>query len=206
MKKLSEFALERGVSEKTIGRRIAEVKKNLVGQLSDKVLDSEGQVSDNDGHNKITKKIKNITYITEYGEKILTPLLPMLKDVSDKVLDTVRQTDGQNVNLSDTVRQPDPPQKTENNEEILFLREQVKSLTEELKTEREHSRQKSDEISELAKKLVGITENQQVLLRAEQARSTPALKAGEEKIETIIEEKTPQSNEKKGFLNFFKRK
>jgi len=94
------------------------------------------------------------------------------------------------------VKQPE----TNQNEQILFLREQIKSLNDELKSEREHSRKQTDELSELAQKLAEITRNQQLLLGAEQSRSNPALLVGDKDTEQ------PPQEEKRGFWSLFKRK
>jgi len=61
------------------------------------------------------------------------------------------------------------------NSENSFLRARVESLEEELKTERTHSREQADKLSDLAAQLAELTRNNQLLLGAEQSRTNPAL-------------------------------
>jgi DNA-binding transcriptional MocR family regulator len=102
------------------------------------------------GH--ITKR-DNTTYIDETGEQLLIEMFKLnSKETeinsqvkSEKALPIERQDD-----------------------EIIFLREQIKEMQSELKTEREHSRN-------IAEKLAELTHNSQVLLKQEQERNTHML-------------------------------
>jgi len=61
-------------------------------------------------------------------------------------------------------------------EEVVYLREQNKELHDELVIERAHSREQADKLSNLAVQLTELTLNNQILLGAEQTRTTsPAL-------------------------------
>jgi len=59
-----------------------------------------------------------------------------------------------------------------NDEEILFLREQVKELQGELKAERIHSREQSKRLADLAEQLAELNRNNQILLGSEQTRNS----------------------------------
>ena len=113
----------------------------------------------------LTEKIDSVTYITENGEKTLSSFLTGVKHSSTDV-------------------------KRAESEEVLFLREQNKSLQEELKIEREHSRA-------IANRLATITENQQKLLGMEQVKTAPAM--------LISKENAAVKEKKHGFFSFFKR-
>jgi len=82
-----------------------------------------------------------------------------------------------------------------------FLRSRVESLEEELKTERIHSREQTDKLSDLAAQLTELTRNNQVLLGAEQSRTNPALLMGGSPPDQSEQSHTA----KKGFWNFFKK-
>ena len=61
------------------------------------------------------------------------------------------------------------------NNEIIMLREQLKTANDELIKERDFSRTQADKISDLADRLARLNENQQVLLLSEQSKTTPLL-------------------------------
>ena len=61
------------------------------------------------------------------------------------------------------------------NNEIIMLREQLKTANDELIKERDFSRTQADKISDLADRLARLNENQQVLLLSEQSKNTPLL-------------------------------
>ena len=56
-----------------------------------------------------------------------------------------------------------------------FLRQRIEVLEQELKTEREHSREQIDKLSNLAAQLAELTRNNQILLGTEQSRTNPTL-------------------------------
>ena len=135
-----------------------------------------------------------VTYISEQGETLIK------KDFESTM--SAPSEHVQSVNKAHTNRQPDVhgacTEYTQNNDEIIFLREQNKALLQELNQEREHSRQQAVRVTDLAEALADLTRNQQLLLGAEQSRTNPALITGE---------KEPQAqNEKRGFLGIFKKK
>ena len=81
------------------------------------------------------------------------------------------------------------------------LSEQNEDLRIQLNKERDHSREQTDKLSNLAAQLAELTRNNQILLGAEQSRSNPALLTSGNQTEQTGE---PQPK-KKGFFNFFKR-
>jgi len=85
------------------------------------------------------------------------------------------------------------------NTENVFLRQRIDVLEQELKIEREHSREQTDKLINLAAKLAVLTENSQVLLGAEQSRTNPILLSSTDPIEPI-------SSTKRFFIRLFKRK
>jgi DNA-binding LacI/PurR family transcriptional regulator len=103
----------------------------------------------------LTEKIKGTAYLSEKNELIVKQRLTGVK----QVLNTVKHAES---------------------EEVVFLREQNKILQEELATERAHSREQADKLSDLAAKLAALSENHQVLLGREQARNSPALLTDEQ--------------------------
>ena len=107
----------------------------------------------NDG---VTFKEDNITYITEKGEELLYSFLG-LKWASNPAVQSKTSS------------------KTIENEEIIFLREQLKNsqeqvlkLQEVLDKEREHSRTMADKLATITEHQQKLLENQQTLLRMEQ--------------------------------------
>ena len=78
------------------------------------------------------------------------------------------------------------------NDEILFLREQNKTLLEKVG-------QQSDQIAELAEKLTELNRNQQVLLKQEQNKNTLLISDERPKAISTEDSRTDQNN-KKGFL------
>ena len=59
--------------------------------------------------------------------------------------------------------------------QIDFLAEQNQDLREQLNKERDHSREQTDKLSNLAAQLAELTRNNQILLGAEQSRTNSAL-------------------------------
>ena len=87
------------------------------------------------------------------------------------------------------------------NDDMLFLKEQIKKLQEELKTEREHSRNIAEQLLELTKNSQELTRNSQVLLRQEQERKTLLL--SDESTSGNLENGTQEN--KKFFWGFWKK-
>ena len=116
----------------------------------------------------LTEKINGVIHFTDVGERFIRERLTGVKQNNEDcltVLNDVKQSE---------------------NDEILFLREQNKTLLQELEREREHnrealererehSRQQADRISDLAEKLAELTRNSQVLLKQEQDKNVPLL-------------------------------
>lgn len=111
MKTVKNIADEMGVNVQTVYRRLNEIKQGST--------------------DKLTEKVKGITYFTEIGEQLIKDSLAPVEQ------------------LINNDKQPE-------SELTSFFTEQIKSLQEELKTEREHSRA-------LAERLATIIENNQKL-------------------------------------------
>jgi len=69
--------------------------------------------------------------------------------------------------------------------ELASKNEQIETLQADLTSERTHSREQADKLSDLAPQLAELTRNNQVLLGAEQSRTNPALLMGSEGIERM---------------------
>jgi len=108
----------------------------------------------------LTEKINKIAHITESGEIALKERLTDVKQALNNV-------------------------KQEESDEIVFLREQNKTLLKDLETERTHSREQADKLSDLAAQLAELTRNNQILLGAEQSRTNPALLMGDDEVKRI---------------------
>jgi len=63
--------------------------------------------------------------------------------------------------------------------ELASKNEQIEALQADLTSERTHSREQADKLSDLAAQLAELTKNNQVLLGAEQSRTNPALLMGD---------------------------
>jgi hypothetical protein len=129
---------------------------------------------------------------TEKGKYLLDEVAEQaLKDMFNKLVQPVQQ---QNI---EPVEQPLLNQlNTENS----FLRTRIEALEEELKTERNHSREQTDKLSDLAMQLAELTRNNQILLGAEQSKTNPVLLMGGEQPE--IDEAKPK---KKSIFAFWKK-
>ena len=103
----------------------------------------------------LTEKIGGKRHITAFGEGILRERLTGVKQPLN------------------TVKHPE-------SEEIIFLRDQNRTLQDELATERAHSREQADKLADLAAQLAELSRNNQLLLGAEQSRTNPALLPGGE--------------------------
>jgi len=108
----------------------------------------------------LTEKIKGTLYLTAFGE---AEIKARLSDVK-QVLNSVKQSE---------------------TEEVVYLREQNKALQEELATERAHSREQADKLSNLATQLTELTRNNQILLGAEQTRANQTLLVNDENQERL---------------------
>lgn len=131
----------------------------------------------------LTLSDNGITYFTELGEKkILESLTPVT----------------QKCDMSEPVT-PSQMSDNENLDEIKYLRELVKELQSDLRTEREHSRSQADKLASLAEQLAELNKNQQVLLGYEQGKNTPLL------IESNAEPENAdnETKAKKGLFSFF---
>jgi hypothetical protein len=196
MKTIAQFAKEKGVTTTTIYRKIDKAVKQVSTGVE---LDVEqGSTDVQQGvERKLTEKVDSVTYITEYGEQVLSSMLPPVQQSSTHV-----QHDSTDVQQSSTgVQQPDKSVKTHENEEILFLRKQVESLQAELTTEREHSREMSRRNAEINERFAKITENQQILLGVEQVKTSPAVLMGESSAAADA-----ATDKKRGFFSRFKKK
>jgi len=116
----------------------------------------------------LTDKIKGVSYFTELGERAVR-----------ECLSPVKQNNQNESAMLNYVKQFE-------NDEIIFLREQNKTLLHELEQERkhnrsaldrerEHSRQQAERIADLAEKLTELTRNSQVLLKQEQDKNPSLL-------------------------------
>ena len=129
---------------------------------------------------EITEKHKGITYLTTIGENFIRDYLKPVKQDETEC----------STELNDV--------KHSENDEILFLRGQNKALLQELEKEREHSRQQSDRISDLAAQLAELTRNSQILLKQEQEKNT-LLISNEQPFTASSESSEPPSENKKAF-------
>lgn len=124
----------------------------------------------------ITKKKANITYVTSDGEALLLERLTEGKA-------NVQQTLNDDKEVLNEVKQ-------EENEEIIYLREQNTALQAELKAEREHSRLQYDKLAAITEQMLEMSKNQQVLLGREQDRNNLLL---------------TESSKRKGIWQMFKK-
>ena len=156
---VSEIAKELNVSVQTIYRMLNSVKQDV--KQSESVC--------------LTEKINGVIHFTDVGERFIRERLTGVKQNNEDCLTVLND-----------VKQPLNTVKQSENDEILFLREQNKTLLQELEREREHnrealererehSRQQADRISDLAEKLAELTRNSQVLLKQEQDKNVPLL-------------------------------
>ena len=139
----------------------------------------------------LIEKHKGTTYFTEEGEKVIREHLAPIER-NDNQCSSTTIIDEQ-----------------EENAEILFLREQVKELQDELSKEREFSRTQSEKITDLTdrvisqnEQLIKLNENQQILLLSEQTKNKPPLLS---EITTDIED-APHENKQGFFKRIFNKK
>jgi hypothetical protein len=157
---------------------IAELAKTLDTNVQ-KIYRALNTVKQNE-EECLTEKHKGITYITPKGEEIIR-----------EYLSPINQNDEKCSTSSNNVKQDE-------NAEILFLREQVKELQEELKQEREHSRTIAGQLVELSKNSQELTRNSQVLLKQAQDKSTLLL--SDERPSNVSEDSEPPRKGTKGLL------
>ena len=81
------------------------------------------------------------------------------------------------------------------NNEIISLKEQLKTANAELIKERDFSRTQAEKIADLADRLARLNENQQILLLSEQSKNTP-----------LLAETTANSKQKSLWERIFKQK
>jgi len=79
------------------------------------------------------------------------------------------------------------------NEEMLFLREEIKKLQEDLTKEREHSRTITTQLLELTKNSQELTRNSQILLKQEQEKNTLMLSDGQQSTNSENEKQSKNS-------------
>ena len=146
--------------------------------------------------NEFINQFTNHMQRTEKGKYKLDIVAEQgLKDLFNQVVQPIQQQN---------IEQVEQPLLNQLNSENSFLRSRVESLEEELKTERTHSREQMDKLSDLAAQLTELTRNNQVLLGAEQRRTNSALLIGGESVAHQSEE---QQQSKKGFFQrFFKKR
>jgi len=141
--------------------------------------------------NEFNNQFNNHIQRTQKGRYLLDPVAEQgLRDLFNIVQQPVQQSP------IEPVVQPLLNQLNSENE---FLRHRIDVLEQELKVEREHSREQTDRLTNLAAKLAALTENSQVLLGAEQSRTNPVLLNG-----TTPDE--PISPPKNFFIRLFERK
>jgi len=121
----------------------------------------------------LTEKINGISHITIKGEEVIKERLSNVKHSLNYISSEFNAV------------------KHYENEEITFLREQNKILQDELITERAHSREQADKLSDLATQLAELARNNQVLLGAEQSRTNLAL---------MMNSENDSEHPKKGFF------
>jgi len=128
---------------------------------------------------------------TQKGRYLLDEVAAQgLKDLFNQVQQSVQQQ---------TIEPVVQPLLNQLNTENVFLRQRIDVLEQELKAEREHSREQTDKLINLAAKLTVLTENSQVLLGAEQSRTNPILLSSTDPSEPI-------SSTKRFFIRLFERK
>lgn len=146
-----------------------------------------------DGIDSLTEVKNNITYITSDGEQILTERFTPATQCIEHELNNADQ-------LLNAVKQ-------ELNDEIIYLREQNKAFQDELRVERDHSRQQADRIAGLAEQIAELTRNQQVLFGMEQQKTLPIVSSTPSKDGGIddVGEDSPMENSDAAKKGFFKK-
>ena len=152
----------------------------------------------------LTEKINGVTYITDAG---VEALIECLTDVNQPL----NSVEHEEIN----VKHVKGNDKHEENDEIIFLREQNRLLQQELIKSLEHSREQedriagqSDRIVSLAEQLTELMRNNQILLGAEQSRtllSSEILKSRPILSNKIPDQKIEKPRKKRGFFSLFMR-
>jgi myosin heavy subunit len=122
-------------------------------------------------YKKLTKefinKLDNHIQLKESGKYLLDDVAERdLKELFNQTIQPVEQLKIESV---------EQPLLNQLNSENSFLRQRVEGLEQELKIEREHGREQSDKLSNLASQLAELSRNNQILLGAEQSRTIPIL-------------------------------
>ena len=116
-----------------------------------------------------THTVDGIVYISEQGERLVIQAF-------------CKNTAYKGAHTEYTEAHTEYTENHTNGSEVLFLRNQNKTLLEDLEKERAHSRGQADKLSDLAAQLAELTRNNQVLLGAEQSRTNPALLLGSDEV------------------------
>ena len=128
---------------------------------------------------------------TEKGKYLLDEVAEQaLKELFNQVVQPVQQQ---------TIEPVQQSLLNQLNTENSFLRARIEALEDELKTERTHSREQTDKLSDLAAQLAELTRNNQILLGAEQSKTNPALLMGGE-----LPEPDETKQKKKSIFSFWK--
>lgn len=122
----------------------------------------------------LTVKLDGITYFTDVGEKLIIECLTPVKQETRK----------------------------EESEIIAFLTSQIDKLQEDLRAEREHSRQQAERFADISEKLAELTRNSQVLLKQEQDKTAYLLP---DESQGSSESSGEGENKKRGFWRFWKK-
>jgi len=136
-----------------------------IGVSKDKVKYQVGKLPEN-----YLVKVGKITHITDDGIlKIKEILLGKSEgNLPSKNQEITHFLLGENNELYKTLKA-----------ELASKNEQIEMLLADLTSERTHSREQADKLSDLAAQLAELTRNNQVLLGAEQSRTNPVLLMGD---------------------------
>lgn len=125
----------------------------------------------------LTTKIDGVTYFTGIGEKIIIDSLTFVKQQKNN----------------------DKPAESEM---IAQLTVQIEKLQEDLRIEREHSRQQAERFADISEKLTELTRNSQVLLKQEQDKTAYLLP---DESQNNTSEPPSKEGTKKRFWGFWKK-
>ncbi|MCL2593377.1 MAG: hypothetical protein FWD82_08455 [Defluviitaleaceae bacterium] len=130
--------------------------------------------------NEFINKFNNHMQRKEKGKYLLDEVAEKaLKELFNQIVQPVQQ---------ENIEQIQQPLLNQLNSENMFLKARIEMLEQELKTERAHGRTQADKLSDLATRISELTHNNQILLGAEQSKSSPMLLLDGE---TTIVEKIP---------------
>jgi len=161
MRTVKELAAEYNVSVQTIYRRLTELDQN--GKQPVKVL-RNGK-----------------SYITPYGEVLISKTFPSVNQMDSNVKDNVKGLE------------------KENSYEKVLL-ERISYLETELSKQLEINTKNTERIHELSKDIAELARNNQILLGAEQSRTNPVLltRAAEP------EKESAEPKKRRGFFDIFR--